>query len=369
MKNVLFIFAFLLILANCDEIDKIFNPSSDEYLIDKTISVSTTEQVVESDPEFKMIFPANSISGDLTLKIKKEGSYPAFNIPNTKLGSNSYRIKFSGNTAFASPVKIIINYDKSQIPAGKTAAEIIQAYIYANDNWKLATYQLDEPNGKIIISISNLETPKINKDIPELQGEGEIIIGDGYTSTDTGNNDNPLAVANLFYVKFTSNSQSYGRTILVNQFYKPSSQTTDIVKLTFSGNSFSASYDSAPGVDPETINPEQTLEFNYSKFSLSGEIDNNNYKKIKRFVISESRNYSAAGWAEAWYDEKATLSINDLDLSYESKNKDTLVYEIKEASKSPDIQSFSWLFDDKWNNKQYSQGKADLTGLILKFTK
>ena len=95
MKKRLLLFSILILLLSCDEVNKLVNPS-DEYLVDKTVSASTTEQVVESDPEFKMIFPANSISGDLTLKIKKEGSYPAFNIPNTKLGSNSYRIKFSG---------------------------------------------------------------------------------------------------------------------------------------------------------------------------------------------------------------------------------------------------------------------------------
>jgi hypothetical protein len=176
-KELLILLMLLIFTSSCDEINKLTNPS-DDYLIDKTISASTTEQVVESGTEFKMIFPANSLSGDITLKIKKEGSYPAFNVPNAKLGSNTYRIKFSGNTAFASPVKIIINYDKSQIPDGKTASEIIQAYIYSGGNWKIASYQLDEPNSKIIISISNLESPKIDKDKPELQGEGDMILSE-----------------------------------------------------------------------------------------------------------------------------------------------------------------------------------------------
>jgi hypothetical protein len=188
MKTYSLIF-LLLILTSCDEL---LNPSSD-YVIEKTVKVSSNEQVFQSGEDIKIIFPANSVKSDFTLKIKKEGSYPTFSIPNAKLGSNTYRIKFSGNTAFATPVKIIINYDKSQITEGKTAAEIIRAYIYANGNWKLATYQLDEPNSKIIISISNLETPKTSKDTPEFQGDGEIIMGDGYTTVDSGVNDFVLA--------------------------------------------------------------------------------------------------------------------------------------------------------------------------------
>jgi hypothetical protein len=189
MKNLIYLFTFLIFISSCDEINKLINPS-DEYLIDKTISASSSEQIIETGTEFKMIFPANSVKGEFILKIKKEGSYPTFNIPNAKLSSNTYRIKFSGNTAFATPVKIIINYDKSEIPAGKTAAEIIQAYIYANRKWKLATYQLDEPNSKIIVSIINLESPNTNKDKPELQGDGDLVIGSGQkTINDSGQND------------------------------------------------------------------------------------------------------------------------------------------------------------------------------------
>ena len=200
----LFFFLLILTTISCDEIDKIFNQSSDEYLIEKTISASTTEQVVESGSEFKMIFPANSISNNLGVKVKMESSVTVMNIPNQKPGKNFYRIKFSGDTEFLHPVKLIINFDKSDIPSGKTAQESVFGYIYSSGAWKLADYQLDEPNGKIIISISSF-LGKVNKDEPILLVDGEIIIGDSYTTTDTGQSDNPLSRYNFFSILLISN--------------------------------------------------------------------------------------------------------------------------------------------------------------------
>jgi len=185
----------MVFLVSCDEIDKIFNPSSDEYLVDKTISPGTTEQIIESGDDIKIIFPANSLSGNLGLKIKKESSVPAFNVANTKLGNNVHKIIFTGNTAFSSPVKIIINYDKSKIPAGKTAVETIKGYVYANGNWKFGDFVLDEANSKIIFSVSNLAMPKTGKNGDViLENEGEVNFGDGYSTTDTGQNDAFIAL-------------------------------------------------------------------------------------------------------------------------------------------------------------------------------
>ena len=186
MKKVFVIFVLLLFIISCDEIDKTSNPSSDDYLIEETIQPSSEEKTIESGSEFKMIFPANSISGNLEVKVKKESSAPEMNIPNQKPGKNFYRIKFSGDADFLKPVQLIINYDKSAIPTGKTAQESVFGYIYSSGSWKLAEYQLDEPNGKIIISISSI-LGKINKDEPILLDDGEIILG--FTTLDQGQKD------------------------------------------------------------------------------------------------------------------------------------------------------------------------------------
>ncbi|MCO5250054.1 MAG: hypothetical protein M9949_01385 [Candidatus Kapabacteria bacterium] len=188
MRYFIFFLTLILLLNSCDEIDKIFNPASDDYLIKKTIQASSEEQIIESGSEFKMIFPANSISGDLEVKVKKESSAPVLNIPNQKPGKNFFKIKFSGETTFLHPVKLIINYDKSSIPTGQTASETVKGFIYSQGGWKLADYQLDEPNGKIIISISSI-LGDTYKDEPILLDDVETIIGDAYTTTDEGQKD------------------------------------------------------------------------------------------------------------------------------------------------------------------------------------
>ena len=68
MIKILAFFLLSILLLSCDEIDKIFNPSSD-YLIEKTVNPSSDEQIIESGSEFKMIFPANSISGKLDMGV------------------------------------------------------------------------------------------------------------------------------------------------------------------------------------------------------------------------------------------------------------------------------------------------------------
>jgi hypothetical protein len=267
--------ALSILVSSCDEINKLINPSSNEYLIDKIISASSAEQIVESGTDFKMIFPANSVKGDFTLKIKKEGSYPTFSIPNAKLSSNTYRIKFSGNTAFATPVKIIINYDKSQIPDGKTAAEFIQAYLYSNGNWKLATYQLDEPNSKIIISISNLETPKTNKDKPEFHGDGDLVIGNGQkTINDSGQGDSSYLVLQL-----KLRGKKVGGDLFMwgtNFENEPPSGFLGV----WNGNTFTVNYDST---DTDVDKPGV---YHYS-YKL---VFNSNKTKIEELTLIESWN-------------------------------------------------------------------------------
>ena len=285
MKNILFIIVCLLILASCDEL---LNPSSD-YLIEKSLTPSLEEQVIESGSDFKMIIPANSISGNLEVKVKKESSVPAMSISNLKEGKNFYRIKLSGDTDFLKPVNIIINYDKSAIPTGKTAQESVFGYIYSSGTWKLADYQLDEANGKIIISISSI-IGKTNKDEPILLDDGEIIIGDAYTPTDEGQSDHPLAkfkYLNLGIVfdlvfdngdilkEYNLDSPGYG----VNYTWS---------KISWSGNYFTVKYEKndtnvtpldstiieisgeVRQIDNDVINNEITIiKLNYDKYHQS----------------------------------------------------------------------------------------------------
>lgn len=182
---------FLIILSSiylvsCDELNKLINPSS-EYLIEKKILPSSEEQILESGSDFRIIIPANAISEDCGMKVKKENSAPDIGNSKLKSGKNFYRIKFDNNVQLNKTITVIYNYDNSSIPNGQTASSVIKGYIYSGGNWKLADYTIDEPNGKIIFRISSI-SGKSQKDKDEFLDNDDMILGD-YTTLDQGQND------------------------------------------------------------------------------------------------------------------------------------------------------------------------------------
>jgi hypothetical protein len=194
-KFLLFIFILIIFISiSCDEL---LNPSSD-YIVEKKVQASTDEQILESGNDFKIIFPANAISGNLEVKVKKESSAPDIGNANLKAPNSFYKIKFSGDGNFQKPVQVIINFDKSSIPAGKKAQESVFGYIYSSGTWKLANYQLDEQNSKIIITISSING-KIIKDEPLILDDGEIIIG-GFSTVDKGQSDNGILSTFSYFI-------------------------------------------------------------------------------------------------------------------------------------------------------------------------
>ncbi|GAB1372487.1 hypothetical protein MASR1M45_25490 [Candidatus Kapaibacterium sp.] len=109
-----------------------------------------------------------------------------------KLGSNLYKISFKGFQSFAKTVNIYLKYDPSKIESGKTPEQSVKGMIYSNGTWKEANFEIDKVNSKIIFNINNLSSSSL-KDESVLMADDEIIIGDGYTTTDEGQSDNPLA--------------------------------------------------------------------------------------------------------------------------------------------------------------------------------
>ncbi|MBX3043044.1 MAG: hypothetical protein KIT33_02250 [Candidatus Kapabacteria bacterium] len=328
MKKVLFIFAFLFILASCDETN---SPSSD-YLIEKNVTPSLEEQVIESGSDFKMIFPANSISSNLEVKVKKEGSVPAMSIPNLKAGKNFYRIKFSGDVDFLKPVNIIINYDKSAIPAGKTAQESVFGYIYSSGSWKLADYQLDEPNGKIIISISSING-KTDKDEPILLDDGEMILG-SFTPTDTGNKDD-LLNSMIYYEGDLSFS-----AVINDNLSSPFGFSYDNLKsdtkgtITWGGNKFVIQENITRGAYQKT-------------YQITGEVDTLNMilknVAIVCEIVGTFSDYSTREFFTAtfdniqgdkleWFDKSIWLYFDTAPYDDENKNKEIFKNSLKTIS-------------------------------------
>ena len=366
MQKLLIIFVLISLLVSCDEINKIINPS-DEYLIDKSIQPKTEEQKFNSGNDIEIKFPANSLKGNLELKVNKESSVPEFKIDNYKIGSNNFKIKFKGNFDFNSPIEIKINYNPSLIKSWQTASQSVKPFYYQNGTWKMLTnFQIDETNKKIILKFNNLQNPKSLKITDILQdGEGNMIFGDGYSNTDTGNQDNQIAKSKIYYIIFYSTTQTNGRVILHNTHSH--NQKIDTIPITINGNSFSASFNSHPGDDPTEANPGNTFQYDYKKFNLSGEIENNNYMKIKYFNITESREYHSSQYD--WSDQQSTIYMKDIELLSESKNKDTLVYEIPENQIKSKVTSFSWDYNWLWESKTYNQGLADLKKVTIYFRK
>jgi antitoxin component YwqK of YwqJK toxin-antitoxin module len=177
------IFILLFLIVSISSCDKLLNPSS-EYLIDKTISASSSEQIVESGAEFKMIFPANSLLGELQVKVSQESTVADFNIAGIELGKNIYKINFIGLKNLDAPARIVIGYDKAKIPVGRSVSSCVKVYVFSNGNWNAANTINDETNSELIITISgNLES-KNNKISEVFHGNNsEIIIGDGYNNS------------------------------------------------------------------------------------------------------------------------------------------------------------------------------------------
>jgi hypothetical protein len=302
--------ALSILVSSCDEINKLINPSSDEYLIDKTISASSTEQIVESGTEFKMIFPANAISGNLEVKVKKESSATDIGNSNLKAPNSFFKINLSGDANFQKPVQFIINFDKSSIPSGKTAQESVFGYIYSSGTWKLANYQLDEVNSKIIISISGING-NINKDEPILLDDGEIIIG-GFTTVDLGQSDNPLSKYNFFSMLIVSNVLfDDGDLDEDTQFeynYQPNSPA-----IKWNGNDFSfkrIKIEPKDWIKDYDALPDSTIEIGYGKVAKDG-------KKLIEFNIDYnfvSRTYYGSSEKPDLKVIKKTVKISNLNI-------------------------------------------------------
>lgn len=363
MKKVFLLFLAMIIISSCDELDKIFNPSSD-YLLDKTIKPSSEEQIFESGNDFKIIFPNNSVANNLELKVKKESSVPPINIHNLKPGKNFYRIKFNGDVNFLKPIQIIINYDKSSIPKGKTAKESIFAYIYSLGSWNLAKYQLDESKEKIIIEISGI-IGKYNKDLPILLENGDIILGD-FSTTDTGQNDNLLKLLPRCQITVYSDQFSYGSVVFQNLKVQDN-MTFTYNPFVFSGNNFSLAYNSRPDIDPASVNPETSFWFQYYKYSVTGNTLNETHSTLKNFEISEYRDYYSS--QIGWHDFNSKIKLSNVNATYVSKNNDTLIYYMDKNDVNRCLNNLYFNFDDKWEGKVYNLNKSDINVIIMRFTK
>lgn len=361
------ILIFLTILfVSCDEINKLINPES-EYLIERKIYTSVNDQIIESGNEIKIIIPGKCLKGELELKVKKLNSVDDFNISKTTLGNNIFKINYKGNIEFEKNIQVVINFDKSKIPSGKTASNSVVSYVKLSGKWLKAEFNIDESNSKIIINLSKFVN-KIQKSDRLLDSEGEIIIGDGYTTTDEGNQDNLLKGMNRYYVRFYSTQYPSSRDMFNNLFSRTGSSTQlDTIKLSFDNNKFGVNYDSDPNVDPLTRNPGTGFFYVYFKLDFKGELEANS-SNIKNLTLLNCRKYFSSQYG--WDDEFSSFDLIDLKANFISQNKDTVIYRILESEINQKVKQFDWKFIDYWNKSTtYTQNKGDLKKIEIVFIK
>lgn len=192
MKKILFLI-LIVFLSACDETT---NPS-ESLIIDSNYGVSSEEQYFESKGKIKLVIPPNALNGQLNIKATSITSVPNFDIKDFKLGTNLFRIKFKGNTTFNESIKISINYLPDLIKQGYTDKNGVRGFVYFKGEWYFAVYAIDEINKKVIFNIEGFDVGKINKNNDILlDSEEDIIIGDGYSTTDQGQSDEFLEKIN-----------------------------------------------------------------------------------------------------------------------------------------------------------------------------
>ncbi|GAB1370648.1 hypothetical protein MASR1M45_07090 [Candidatus Kapaibacterium sp.] len=354
----------IILLLSCDEINKIFNPSSD-YIIEKTVKPSSDEQVFESGSDFKLVFPSNSLSGDLEVKVKKLSSAPEFSLDKMKLGANIFQISCNGAESISKTIKVYIKYDYSKVQLGKSPSESVKGLVYFNGLWKESNFQIIESSSQVVFYLDNLSSKNM-KDEPLLQGDKEIVLGDGYTTTDEGQGDNlmkllPRCEVTIYSDKFPNGIGAFKNLKLAEGL------TYTINPFTFSGKNFSLDYNSHPNIDPSTVNPEVSFWFDYYKYNVTGSTESESHSTLKSFEISEYRNYHSS--QIDWSDLQVKMKLSNITASYVSKNNDTLMYYLNKDDVKRSLDNFYFNFNHIWENKVYSQNKSDINVLILRFTK
>ena len=195
MKNILALMALIFImlgLNSCPEENAVV-PSKNELLIEKSVLKSDFEQIIESGDNIRIVFPGGSLKSDLELKVVKVANPPKLERFDLELGKNIFQVTLIGEFNSDAVIYVKIKYDKSKIISENDAENIVKGLFYYK-SWQIADYSIDTDSEEIVIESKPDLGVKSYKDSPELQSEDEIIFGDSYTVTDTGDSDELLSI-------------------------------------------------------------------------------------------------------------------------------------------------------------------------------
>ncbi|MBX3042564.1 MAG: hypothetical protein KIT33_00560 [Candidatus Kapabacteria bacterium] len=189
--KILLLVILSLVFAGCPE-DGV-SPIADEILAEKSLSPSSELQTVISTNDIQVLIPGGSLETNLEITVSKITNPPGFNIDGVVLGKNIYKISMSGKFLSNKYYTVIIKYDKSKVKAGQNPADIVHGAVF-NGNWMQGDYTLNTNSGEILFDYYPNDDGKSTGDLPRLQNDDEVIFGDAYTTTDTGDSDDLLAL-------------------------------------------------------------------------------------------------------------------------------------------------------------------------------
>jgi len=190
MKKLLAILILIFSLSACDEST---NPSDDSYAIEKTLTENAMTQELTSGDDIKITVIGGTIKEETEIKVKKVSAsdVPNLTLDKTTIGKNIFKIKIKGQKTFSPALKIEIKYDDEYLKSKNLTTADIKGLVHLPSGWVLGDYTIDQTNKKIIFSISSTSLPSKVKD-ELLVDEDEITICDGYTTTDSGSQDDKL---------------------------------------------------------------------------------------------------------------------------------------------------------------------------------
>jgi len=203
MKNILALvmLVFLMLgLNSCPEENAVV-PSKNEVLIEKSVIKSDSQQIIETGDNIKIVFPGGSLKTDLELKVVKVANPPKLERYDLELGKNIFQVTLNGEFNSDAVIFIKIKYDKSKISSGNDAKNIVKGLFYYK-SWQIADFSIDTGSEEIVIEFEPKLAGKSYKDSPEFQSEDEIIFGDSYTVTDTGDSDELLSILKFIHGSF-----------------------------------------------------------------------------------------------------------------------------------------------------------------------
>lgn len=364
---------FLMLgLNSCPEENAVV-PSKNELLIEKSVLKSDFEQIIESGDNIRIVFPGGSLKSDLELKVVKVANPPKLERFDLELGKNIFQVTLNGEFNSDAVIYVKIKYDKSKIISGNDAENIVKGLFYYK-SWQIADYSIDTDSEEIVIEFKLGLGVKSYKDSPELQSEDEIIFGDSYTVTDTGDSDELLSI-----LKYIQGSIQIYRNDGNDYNFNFGNYISKTPQISWNKNRFTIT---APYIPNESM----TGVDNKVVCIISGEFVPNKVDawdwKLKNFAVDIDGSFKSDNW-ETFI--QYTIRFNDLNDGWYRKagSNSILGYSYQWSTfTSSLIKTFDYhrvhhdwtdAQNEKWTEDKYYKSDIDFTSnynfFTLNFTK